>query len=322
MLNVMQLSFMHHCLVSGDPTLLLQRKGLYTCSLAIVRAVPESFPRGLLAAGLSSGSIDLASARLQHEAYVAVLRESTHVSRLIELAPLHDMPDSVFVEDSACKLDPYHFLIPSSAATSRADEAIHMAKDLARYGFATTLSDCALDGGDILRVGDDFIFVGMSSRSNEIAVSEFKSLLPVESQPLVLTVPVPKSLHLKTIVTWISMHDDVVSAEGILQGFFIAPASEEGRDVIRHMMNALSRYCTCTENSICWLDRDDAYAANTLQLGRGTSTVLMAKGYSRAVRAVRDKIVACGAKTIDIVELEMTEFQKANGALTCLSIVV
>jgi dimethylargininase len=58
------------------------------------------------------------------------------------------------------------------------------------------------------------------------------------------------------------------------------------------------------------VDKKEAYAANSLAIG---DAVLMTKGYPMSAQLVRDA-------GFDIVTLDMSEFEKCEGALTCLSL--
>lgn len=298
-----------------------RRRIVCKCSIAIVRGVPDSFASGLLAPGIKEESIDLGKARQQHAAYVSFLRRNAHVERLIELPALHDLPDSVFVEDSACFLARNHFLVPSSAAPSRAAEARHMANDLNAHGFSTVLSALPFDGGDVLRVGNNYVFVGTSSRTDERAIAQLSKIAP-NDQRQVYCIAVPSSLHLKTIVTWINTRSASCISSSKPEGFFVAPDTDEGREVVGQLTKVLLGPTENSDKYICWLQEKDAYAANTMQIGSVPGTVMMAKGYNDASSAVRDKLNAWGANAVVLQELDMSEFRKANGALTCLSIVI
>jgi N-dimethylarginine dimethylaminohydrolase len=288
--------------------------------VAIVRRVPDSFASALLADGVDPSTVSVARARSQHAAYVAALRALPGVARVLVLPALHSLPDSVFVEDAAVlvRRAPPRLLVPGSAAPSRAAEAAATAAGLAAAGYdAEDAGGAALDGGDVLRVGDRAVFVGVSSRTDAAAIAAFADAAGPDV--VVRAVAVPSSLHLKTLVTWVST--DGGGGGGTLpRGFLVAPDSAEGRAVVAGVLGACEELSARGEATcVCWVPAAESYAANVLQVGR---VVLMPAGHAAAAAAVRRTLDAHGCAETAVLALEMGEFRKANGALTCLSIIV
>src|SRR5215212_4139872 len=118
--------------------------------------------------------IDLDSARAQHHNYVKALKELG--CNVIELPAEADLPDSVFVEDTAFIL-PEVAVITRPGADSRKPETESIIPPLATLTKLIRLHEPAtLDGGDVLVLGKR-IYVGLSSRSNQEAISQLNEML-------------------------------------------------------------------------------------------------------------------------------------------------
>jgi hypothetical protein len=122
---------------------------------------------------------------------------------------------------------------------------------------------------------------------------------------------VPGALHLKTLTTWV---------ETKMGGFLVAANSESGREVVRQIEAACPELMRIVNvPRVCWLREEDGYAANILQIRGGL--VMMACEMTDGVDRVREMLKVHGTDE-DILTLAMSEFALANGALTCLSVVV
>lgn len=278
----------------------------------LVRSVPESFADCLVAEGVLPGSIDVQRARVQHAAYVEALRGLPCSKELICLPELVDCPDSVFIEDSACLLSARDglFLLPGSAAPTRAGEAAQTLHDLTAHGFSCVEDRLALDGGDVLRIGDTLVLLGVSSRSGPDAVAKLAGLMPGVH---VAGVSVGQSLHLKTVVTWVSTAPPS-DGRSLPRGFLVCAETAEGRGVVSQILDECRELAARGAGEcVCWLSSENAYAANTLQVGGAGSAVLMPTGYDGAVVKVKQMLALHGCSTSDVVTLDMSEFKLANG---------
>jgi hypothetical protein len=121
---------------------------------------------------------------------------------------------------------------------------------------------------------------------------------------------VPGALHLKTLTTWVNTK---------MGGFLVAANSESGREVVRQIEAACPELMGNNVPRVCWLREEDGYAANILQIRGGL--VMMACEVKGGVDRVREMLKVHGTDG-DIMTLAMSEFALANGALTCLSVVV
>ncbi|MBC8283435.1 MAG: hypothetical protein H8E32_06435 [Nitrospinae bacterium] len=139
-----------------------------------------------------------------------------------------------------------------------------------------------IDGGDILST-PEAIYIGLSQRSNERAIQSLAEKVNKEIVP----VPVLKGLHLKSAVSYLDNNVLLINTDRVDGSAF---------------------------KKFKWIEVEekDSYAANCLILG---DKVLMPAGF----QSVREKIREQGFETF---ELEMSEFEKADGGVTCLSIIL
>ncbi|HEX6159156.1 MAG TPA: arginine deiminase family protein [Thermoanaerobaculia bacterium] len=139
--------------------------------------------------------LDYERAVAEHGQYVDVLREL--VEEVIELPAEELYPDCVFVEDTAVVLDEIA-IITRPGAESRRGEVDAVAEALALWRpIGHIQAPGTLDGGDVL-VLDREIFIGLTSRTNEAGIEQFRALAAGYQ---VHAVPVHGALHLKTAIT-------------------------------------------------------------------------------------------------------------------------
>jgi dimethylargininase len=199
----------------------------------------------------------------------------------IELLPADDaFADGCFVEDCAVVVGTTA-LITRPGAPSRRGEIAAVRVALARtLSIVETEEPALLDGGDCMRVGNR-MFVGRSERTNDAGIARLREVFP-ELQ--VIAVPVRECLHLKSVCSPIG--DRILLSEGT-----IAPESFHGVEVV--MVPAA-----------------EGFAANAIALGR---TVIAAAGCP----ATKQVLTGRG---FEVIEVDTSEMRKADGALTCLSI--
>jgi dimethylargininase len=248
---------------------------------AITRAVSRSITQCELT-HLERVPIDLERARAQHAAYEHALR-SLGVD-VHQLAEEPELPDSVFVEDTAIVLDECA-LITRPGAESRRPETESIALALAGDRQLVTIQPPGtVDGGDVLVV-DRAVYVGLTTRSNLSAVEQMQAALaPFGYQ--VRGVPVSGCLHLKSAVTYL--------APGLLliNPAWVSPALFPG-------------------NRFLAVDPSEASAANALRVG---DVVLYQPCFPKTVRALE-------AAHIPLLLVDASELAKAEGALTCCSLI-
>ncbi len=164
--------------------------------LAFTRAVPRSIDKCELT-HLERTPIDYARAVEQHAAYEAALRRvGCEVRRLPDA---DDLPDSVFVEDTAVVFDGLA-VIARPGASSRRGEVESMIEALRPFRrLAFIQGPGTLDGGDVL-VTPGKVFVGISGRTNADGARQLAThIAPLGFE--IVPVPVTGCLHLKSAVT-------------------------------------------------------------------------------------------------------------------------
>ncbi len=225
--------------------------------------------------------INVALAKKQHTEYCETLKQLG--LELITVDANNALPDSCFVEDTAAIFGE-KAVICNMKTASRAKETLEVAKVLSRLKDTYFIKPPAtIDGGDILRV-EDTVFVGLTSRTSIHAVNQLERIL-TKSDFTVVPVRVNGVLHLKSACTYLG-GNYVVMAEGFFE-----------TDLLRNFGKIV-------------VPKGEEYAADCLAVN---GTVLMAKGYPETRRLVEK----AGFSTR---EMDVSEFRKGDGALTCLSI--
>ncbi len=252
-------------------------------SRAIVRPPSANFADGLTSVAL--GRPDFTRALDQHARYCEALEQCGLA--LVRLPEDRAQPDATFVEDTAV-LSARCNVLTRPGAPSRAGEvrAIHGVLTAAAVKFATIEEPGTLDGGDICEHGDHF-FIGVSHRTNwEGAAQLAASLTKAGYESSCIDIrAIPGILHLKSGIA--SLDDERIVAIDSLRGH---PALK-GRDIVR-------------------VPEGDEYATNCVRVN---DHVLMAAGFPRMQRALEQL-------GYDLVVLDMSEFQKMDGGLSCLSL--
>ena len=227
--------------------------------------------------------IDVDRASAQHRVYCDVLRSLG--ARVEFIAPLPDAPDGVFVEDTAVVVDEVA-VIASPGVASRAGETATTASALLPYRPLLRLSDAAtLEGGDVMRFGRT-LYVGRSGRTNRTSVNELGTLLAPWGYR-VEGVDLDGCLHLKTACTFVPPH------------FVLAnPAWVDP--------------CVFTGLTLIEVADDEPLAGNTLTL---SGVTLVASQCARTAALLR-------ARGVITREVDLSELAKAEGALTCSSLIV
>jgi dimethylargininase len=250
--------------------------------IALTRAVPPSIAQCELT-HLSRAPIDLARALHQHRQYEKALAAlGCAVQRL---PPAPELPDSVFVEDTAVVL-PEIAVVTRPGAESRREEVGHVAAALSAYRELVTIqSPGTLDGGDVLCIGTR-VYVGQSERSNDEGIGQLREVLSPHGYE-VQAVRTTGCLHLKTAVTC------VASGTVLLNPSWVDTRAFDEFDQIE-------------------VHPDEPFAANALRVG---DAVL----YPARHVATRRKLEARG---LEVLTIATDELEKAEGGVTCCSILV
>jgi dimethylargininase len=252
---------------------------------SIVALVREVSPRlaDCVLTHVGRAAIDVERASAQHRTYCDVLRDLG--ARVEAITPLPDAPDGVFVEDTAVVVDEVA-VIARPGVASRASETATTASALLAHRRLLQLSDAAtLEGGDVMRVGRT-LYVGCSGRTSQTAVSELGTLLAPWGYR-VEGVDLDGCLHLKTACTFVAPHYVLANPA------WVDP----------HVFAGLTLVAVAD---------DEPFAGNTLTLGGVT---LVSSQCPRTAALLR----ARGVITRDV---DLSELAKAEGGLTCSSLIV
>ena len=228
-------------------------------------------------------AVDAARADEQHAAYVAAL--AALGLKIAWLEPLPQNADGVFVEDTALVL-PEVAVITRPGVESRRGETPSVAASLAAHRpLQRILDPGTLEGGDIVVIGRS-VYVGASARSNAQGIRQLeRALAPFGYR--VAGVAMRDCLHLKSAATFIAPGTLLTNPAWVDPGVF------DARTVIE-------------------VDPTEVFAANTLSVGGVT---LMSAAFPRTAERLRRAGIATRA-------LDVSELQKAEAALTCMSLIV
>jgi len=200
---------------------------------------------------------------------------------VIVLPPDERHPDACFVEDTAV-IHREKALICRPGVESRRGEEESISEVLAQYlTLKRAESPATVEGGDVVHF-EDRLLSGLSQRTNAEGIRQMSEWLEVE----VDTIEDSEIMHLKSYITYLA-RDTVIATRA-----YADDPSLAGMNVII-------------------VPHGDEYAADTLTID---DTVLMPAGRERAHELVRE----AGFK---VIALDMSEIEKCDGAMTCLSLI-
>ena len=250
--------------------------------LAITRAISPRFNECEIT-HIDRTPINLDIARAQHSQYVEKLKQLG--CDVLELPAEADLPDSVFVEDTAFIL-PQAAVITRPGADSRKPETESITQALSPHTKLLHIREPAtLDGGDVLVVGKK-IFIGISTRSNQNAIDQLNKLLGDDGYT-VSGVQLHDCLHLKSAVTRVDDKTLLINKDWVDTHHF-------------------------EQYKLIEIDPSEPHAANCLPIGDAII-------YPTSFPKTSAKLTAHGYK---IISVEVDELAKAEGAVTCCSLIL
>lgn len=248
---------------------------------AITREVSSSIGQCELT-HLSRQEIDVERARYQHAQYEHALDALGCKIRRLSEEP--DLPDSVFVEDIAIMLDDLA-VMTRPGAVRRRDELSTVAEVLKEYRPIVHISGPGtLDGGDVLQIGRT-LYVGDSTRTNHLGIKQLMEIVAPFGYD-VIVVKVAGCLHLKSAVACVREDTLLINKSWV--------------DVIP--LNPME---------LIDIDPGEPHAANALLVG---DALLYPAGYPRTRLRLK-------RKGIEAIIIDTSELQKAEGGLTCCSLI-
>jgi dimethylargininase len=226
--------------------------------------------------------VDAGLAAEQHAGYVAAVADAGWEIR--EVPPADELPDSAFVEDTLVVCDGLAVLTRPGAVARRAElEGAEEAVRALGLEQARIEEPGTLDGGDVLRVGTT-LYVGRGGRTNAEGIGQLGRLVaPLGLE--VVTVPLRGVLHLKSALTALPDGTLIAADASLLDS------------------SALPALRTVPEEA----------GSHVILLGG--DTVLMAASAPRTAELLDDW-------GFEVVVVDIGEFEKMEGCVTCLSVLV
>jgi len=245
-----------------------------------MRLVPDAFTRSVTSVPVSP-ILDPQAARRQHTAYCTALEQGGFT--IVTVPPDESHPDGAFVEDAAVVIGG-RALATRPGHPSRRGEVGPVAAALADLMPVEHMeAPATLDGGDVLQVGRT-VFVGLSARTTQAGIDSLARFSGPDRR--VVAVPVSGVLHLKSAVT--ALNGETL----LLESGYVDPAVFEGMRIIN-------------------TPPEEPHGANVVRLPNGR--ILAAAGLPRSAEAV-------AAAGFEVTTVDIAEFARADGGLTCLSI--
>ena len=248
---------------------------------AIVRTPGRSIVEGL-SDSKTLGLPNYEQAIIQHQSYIDVLTKCG--LDVLVLEPCEEYPDSTFVEDVAL-ITPNCVIINRPGAPSRRGE-VHEIEFVLKQKFKNIEAIEApgtIEGGDIMMVGDHY-YIGLSERTNLEGAKQIIQILTKYGMSG-STISLKKVLHLKTGLSYLEENNLVVCGE------FVNDSS-------------LGQY-----NPI-EIPEKESYAANCIWVNE---SVIIPLGYPTTNQRIKNA-------GYPVIETDVTEFQKLDGGLSCLSL--
>jgi len=246
----------------------------------IVRKPSQSMVKGLSSANLGKPDFDLA--QKQHEMYIDALLQCGVDVTVLEAD--ENYPDSCFVEDVALCTS-HCAVITYPGAESRRGE-VHEVHEVLKdfYEHIEQIQESGtIEAGDIMMV-DNHYYIGLSARTNKNGAEQMIAILE-KYEMTGSIVPLEEVLHLKTGLAYLESNNLLISGE-----FIKNPVFDKFNKIV--------------------IDKKDAYSANCIWVN---DTVIVPAGFPKT----KEKVASLG---YDIIELYMSEFQKLDGGLSCLSL--
>ena len=247
---------------------------------AIVRKPSKSMTNGLTSADL--GAPDYEQALKQHADYIKAL-QACGVE--VEVLPADEQyPDSTFVEDVALLMATCAIIMRPGAESRRGETAVYP-QILAPYytHIEEVHAPGTIEAGDIMMVGSHF-YIGLSARTNKNGAQQTIAHLEKHGMSGSM-VTLEEVLHLKTGLAYLEQNNLLACGE-----FLTKPAFQQ--------FNILE------------IDADESYAANCIWVN---GTVLLPAGYPKARKTIENA-------GYPIIEVDVSEFRKLDGGLSCLSL--
>lgn len=247
---------------------------------AIVRKPANTYPNGISSSNL--GKPDYNLTMIQHDAYCEALIKCGLELTVLDANP--NFPDSCFVEDTAVVTNDFGIIArPGDPRRLGEEEEIKNILEKEFNNLYHIKEPGKLDGGDIMQADQKF-YIGLSARTNLAGSKQLSEILKHHNYG-VYSIPVCTMLHFKTGVNYLGENNLLVHKDFCSKDDF----KSYNRIII---------------------ESGEEYAANSLRIN---NYVLTPKGFPKTKASI-EKL------GYQVIELEMSEFQKMDGGLSCLSL--
>ena len=247
---------------------------------AIVRTPCRAMVDGISTANL--GRPDYQKALAQHTDYIEALKECG--LQVTVLPPDDNFPDSTFVEDAAL-MTPHCAILTNPGAPTRTLETRSMLPVIREFYEKVEIIEPpgTVEGGDIMMVGNHY-YIGLSERTNQAGAEQLIAILEgygMQGSVVELT----EVLHLKTGLGYLENNNLLACGE-----FLSKPEFQQ--------------------YNLLQVDPKDAYSANSVWVN---GTALVPTGFPKTSALI-------ASAGYNIREVDVSEFQKLDGGLSCLSL--
>ena len=253
---------------------------MYRFSRAIVRRPGRSLIAGITEA--NQGIPDYGNALKQHQAYINALVQCGINVEVLDA--VEAFPDSVFIEDVAV-MTPHCAIITRPGAPTRSGEIEGMRTVLGGYcqQIEEIKAPGTLEGGDVMQINSHY-YIGLSARTNRAGAEQLIDILEKYGMSG-STVPLTDFLHFKTGVTSVAENTLIAAGEFVDK-------------------NELTDFHKLK------VGESEIGAANCICVN---DYLLMPAGYPETYKLL-------SSQGVQIIEIDISEFAKLDGGLTCLSL--
>lgn len=269
----------------------------------ITRDISKRFTEALQ---MTKTTIDYDKAKLQHDNYVLNLQQiakqhSNNAIEFIHISGTDEYADCCFTEDVCTVVYGYAIFANMNAATRQGEQYAlkYLLSKQYKYNTLNIIEmndkNAYFDGGDIM-LTNKHLFVGLSKRTNIHALNQFKRIVQQYNILIdVIGINVIEGLHLKSVISVLD-NDLLVVADNACG---------------QHIINEINKVTNSTYKFILV---PDMISSNVLRL---YNTVVIQSAYCQSEYILRK---ACYERSLLVYAVDMSELVKADGALTCCSI--
>ena len=199
---------------------------------------------------------------------------------VLKLPPKHSHPDACFVEDTAVVCGKKAFITRMGIESRRGEEKEVEIVLQDYFSISRAIEPATIEGGDVVHTPDRLI-CGLSQRTNSLGVKQMRDWFGIQID----TIENPSMVHLKSYMKYLDKNILITSKE------------YENHPLLQNL-------------ELLVIPKEEYYSINCLAIN---DTVIMSDKYENAQNIVKEA-------GFSVVSLNMSEFEKCQASLTCLSI--